>query len=158
MKTRSTFLLAAALWTLTVGLTGLFTLQGSVAAQDTFVSVKSKHDFGTTLTNVKKQIAANKLALLKVYNVQTMLKMVGVNAENAVTLATFHPRYGKVIFANDRNAMSAAPLRLIVQQRGDDVVVAYIPASAVFAQFDVPDSLKQELDALLKAIVSNATG
>ncbi|MCH7615085.1 MAG: DUF302 domain-containing protein [Nitrospinae bacterium] len=130
---------------------------GVVNADDYFVSIKSKHDFNTTVTNIKKQTAANKLVLLKEYNVQMMLKMVGVNAEKSMTMAIFHPRYGKVIYANDKNAMSATPLRLIVQERGGDVIVAYIRPSAIFANFDLPKSMTDELDTLLGSVVKNAT-
>ena len=130
---------------------------GVVNADDYFVSIKSKHDFNTTVTNIKKQTAANKLVLLKEYNVQMMLKMVGVNAEKSMTMAIFHPRYGKVIYANDKNAMSATPLRLIVQERGGDVIVGYIRPSAIFANFDLPKSMTDELDTLLGSVVKNAT-
>ena len=130
---------------------------GVVNADDYFVSIKSKYDFNTTVTNIKKQTAANKLVLLKEYNVQMMLKMVGVNAEKSMTMAIFHPRYGKVIYANDKNAMSATPLRLIVQERGGDVIVAYIRPSAIFANFDLPKSMTDELDTLLGSVVKNAT-
>ena len=121
------------------------------------MSIKSKHDFNTTVTNIKKQTAANKLVLLKEYNVQMMLKMVGVNAEKSMTMAIFHPRYGKVIYANDKNAMSATPLRLIVQERGGEVIVGYIRPSAIFANFDLPKSFTDELDTLLGSVVKNAT-
>ena len=130
---------------------------GTAKADDSFITVKSKHDFNTTVTNIKKQTAANKLVLLKEYNVQMMLKMVGVNAEKSMTMAIFHPRYGKVIYANDKNAMSATPLRLIVQERGGDVIVAYIRPSAIFANFDLPKSMTDELDTLLGSVVKNAT-
>lgn len=135
----------------------LFTIPFAEAAKDSFLSVTSKHSFNKTVTNIKKQISAHKLALLKEYNVQSMLKMVGVKSEKSLTLATFHPRYGKIIYANDKNAASAVPLRLVVQERGGKVIVGYIRPSEVFANFDVPQSFKTELDTLLASIVANAT-
>ncbi len=127
------------------------------AAQDSFVSTMSKHNFNNTVKKLQKQISAHKLAMLKKYNVQTMLKMVGVKSDKALTIAVFHPRYGKVIFANDKNAMSAAPLRMIVQERDGKVFVGYIRPSAVFAGFNVPDKFKKELDGLFDSIVKKAT-
>ena len=129
----------------------------AVAAQSEFISKRSPHDFATTVANVKKQIAANKLVLLKEYNVQMMLKMVGVTSGRSVTMATFHPRYGKVIYENDMSAAAAAPLRIVVQERDDGVIVGYVPASVVFASFDVPSSLTGELDTLLASILEGAT-
>lgn len=127
------------------------------AAQDPFVSTMSAHNFNNTVKKLQKQIAAHKLAMLKKYNVQAMLKMVGVKSGKSLTIALFHPRYGKVIFANDKNAMSATPLRLIVQERGGKVLVGYLQPSAVFASFNVPDGFKTELDGLLASIVKKAT-
>ncbi len=127
------------------------------AAQDSFVSTMSKHNFNNTVKKLQKQIAAHKLAMLKKYNVQAMLKMVGVKSDKALTIAVFHPRYGKVIFANDKNATAAAPLRMTVQKLDGKVVVGYIRPSAIFAAFKVPDNFKKELDGLLDSIVKKAT-
>jgi uncharacterized protein (DUF302 family) len=127
------------------------------AAQDAFVSTMSKHNFNNTVKKLQKQIAAHKLAMLKKYNVQAMLKMVGVKSDKALTIAVFHPRYGKVIFASDKNAMSAAPLRMIVREQDGKVLVGYIRPSAVFAGFNVPDGFKKELDGLFDSIVKKAT-
>ncbi len=134
-----------------------FTSVSAEAAQDSFVSVTSKYKFDATVKNLQKQIAAHKMAMLKKYNVQAMLKMVGVKSEKSLTLAVFHPRYGKVIFANDKNAMSAAPLRMSVQERGGKVMVGYIRPSVVFANFNVPDGFKKELDDIFDSIVKKAT-
>lgn len=134
-----------------------FASSSAVAAQDSFVSVTSKYKFSTTVKRLQRQIAAHKLVMLKKYNVQAMLKMVGVKSGKALTLAIFHPRYGKVIFANDKNATSAAPLRMSVQERGGKVIVGYIRPSAVFANFNVPRSFKKELDGLFESIVKKAT-
>ena len=109
-----------------------------VAAQESMISKTSKHDFNKTVKKLQKQIAAHKLAMLKKYNVQTMLKMVGVKSDKALTIAVFHPRYGKVIFASDKNAMAAAPLRMTVREQDGKVLVGYIRPSAIFASFIVP--------------------
>lgn len=128
-----------------------------VAAQSSFVSATSKYNFNNTLKKLQKQIAAHKLVMLKKYNVQAMLKMVGVKSDKALTIAVFHPRYGKVIFANDKNATAAAPLRMIIQELDGKVVVGYIRPSAIFADFNVPDDFKKELDGLFDSIVKKAT-
>lgn len=128
-----------------------------VAAQGSFLSKTSKYDFNKTVKKLQKQIAAHRLAMLKKYNVQAMLKMVGVKSDKALTIAVFHPRYGKVIFASDKNAMAAAPLRMIVREQDGKVIVGYIRPSLVFANFNVPDSFKKELDGLFESIVNKAT-
>ena len=128
-----------------------------VAGQGYFVSATSKHNFNNTVKKLQKQIAAHKLAMLKKYNVQMMLKMVGVKSEKALTIAVFQPRYGKVIFASDKNAMVAAPLRMTVREQDGKVLVGYIRPSAAFANFNVPDDFKTELDGLFESIVKRAT-
>lgn len=119
-----------------------------------FVLKTSKNDFATTVENLKKGVAAQKLVLLKDYNVQMMVKMVGVKADEAVTFAIFHPRYGKVLYEDDPDAFAVTPLRIIVQQRGKKVVVGYVKPSAIYAPFDVPKKTTKELDDLFAEIVS----
>ena len=123
-----------------------------------FVLKTSKSDFATTVRKLQKAVSSQKLALLKEYNVQMMVKMVGVKSKQSKTFAIFHPRYGKVLYENDADAFAATPLSIIVQERGSKVVVGYMKPSAVFSEYDVPKKTKNELDKLLENIVSGATG
>ena len=86
-----------------------------------------------------------------------MLKNDGVKLGKSLNIAVLHPRYGKVIFDNDKNATSAMPLRMSVQERSGKVIVGYIRPSAVFANFKVPGSFKKELDGLFESLVKKAT-
>ena len=122
-----------------------------------FVQKESKNNFATTVQKLKKEVSAQKLALLKDYNTQMMLKMVGVKSSKGMTFAIFHPRYGKVLNENDPNAFSAVPLRIIIQERGGKVIVGYMKPSAIFADYDIPNKTKKELDGLFEKILNKAT-
>ena len=117
----------------------------------------SKRDFATTVQELKKAVSAQNLVLLKDYNVQMMVKMVGAKADQAITFAIFHPRYGKVLYESDPDAFAVTPLRIFVQERGKKVLVGYIKPSAVYANFDVPNRTTKELDALFEKIVDGLT-
>lgn len=121
------------------------------------VQKTSKHDFATTVQELKKAVSAQNLVILKDYNVQMMVKMVGVKADPATTLAVFHPRYGKVLYENDKDAFEMVPIRIIVQQRGKKVIVGYQKPSAIFSGYDVPKKTAQELDRLFEGIVNSIT-
>ena len=123
-----------------------------------FVLTTSRNDFATTVQKLQKAVSAHKLVLLKDYNVQMMVKMVGVKSKQSMTFAIFHPRYGKVLYENDPDAFAATPFRIIIQERGNKVVVGYMKPSAVFSEYDVPKKTKNELDDVFKGIVSGATG
>ena len=56
-------------------------------------------------------VTANKLVIVKEVPFTKMLGMVGVKAEKIKSFEIFHPRFGKVIYAADKNAFLAAPLR-----------------------------------------------
>ena len=67
--------------------------------------------FDKTLTKLKKAITASKMVIVKQVPYTKMVAMVGVKAEKTVGLEIFHPRYGKVIYSNDKDAMLEAPMR-----------------------------------------------
>ena len=81
--------------------------------------------------------------------------MVGVKADPAITLAIFHPRYGTVLYANDKDAFEMLPIRIIVQQRGKKVIVGYQKPASLFSGYDLPKKTVQELDGLFEGIVNS---
>ena len=140
------------------GAVGQIFMPSASAGQDSFVSVQSRHNFDNTVKKLKEQITAHKLAVLKQYNVQGMLKKAGVkSSDKHLNIAVFHPRYGKILFDSDKNSISAAPPRMIIREQNGKVVVGYHRPSALFAAFNVPDSLTKELDGLFHSIVKKST-
>lgn len=131
---------------------------GQALAVPGIVEKTSANSFEQTVQKLKRNISANKLVLLKEFDHKKMVKMVGINnAEKSKMFEVFHPRYGKPINAKDRSAFMVVPLRILVQQDGNKVIVRYQQASVLFKPYKGLDGLGKELDTLLGQIVNAAT-
>ncbi len=129
---------------------------GPVSAVSGVIEKTSAYSFDQTVQKIKKGITANKLVLLKEFNHQAMVKMVGVNAKKSKIFEVFHPRYGKKIHAKDLSAFIAVPIRILVQERGRKVVVSYQEPSALLAPYKGLGGLGKDLDKLFAQIVDAA--
>lgn len=132
------------------------TLRPAFAAGDDMVTVTAKGDFNATVTELKKAITANKLVLIKDIPFQQMLKMAGVNSEPVISFEIFHPRYGKVIYENDKNAFIVVPLRIVVHEKDGKVELSYRKPSAAFAGYSGLSQMAGELDQLFSNVVKSA--
>ncbi len=111
--------------------------------------------FDKTVTKLKKAITASKMVIVKQVPYTKMIAMVGVKAEKTVGLEIFHPRYGKVIYSNDKDAMLEAPMRFLVRDEGGKVSIRYYQPSTVLAGYNGLSKLGAELDAVFEKIVSS---
>lgn len=127
------------------------------AGQDGIVEVTSSKAYGKVVTAMKKAITSNKLVIVKAVPYTQMLKMVGVKAEQSVGFEIFHPRFGKVIYANDKNAMLEAPMRILVREAGGKVLVRYRKPSVSLAGYSGLSKLGKQLDTIFSNIVATAT-
>jgi len=145
--------LTAVLSTLVVVVALSFGSIASAGAAEDVVTTKVAGPFDKVVTNLKRQVAAHKLIIIKLIPFQQMLRMVGVKAGKAIGLEIFHPRYGKVIFNNDKRAMIDVPLRMIVRAKGSDVMIMYRKPSAVFAKYSGLGDMAKELDGVFADMV-----
>lgn len=127
----------------------------ALAASDDMVTTTVKGSFENTVTKLKKAITASKLVVVKEVPYSKMIAMVGVKAEKTVGLEVFHPRYGKVIYEANKDAMIEAPLRILVRDQGGEVMIRYRKPSAVFASYSGLSRLGQELDTVFDKIVTS---
>ncbi len=127
----------------------------ALAASDDMVTTTAKGTFENTVTKLKKAITASKLVVVKEVPYSKMIAMVGVKAEKTVGLEIFHPRFGKVIYETNKDAMIEAPLRILVRDQGGEVMIRYRKPSAVFASYSGLSGLGQELDAVFDKIVTS---
>ena len=111
--------------------------------------------FEATVTGLKKAITANKLVIIKEIPFTKMLGMVGVKAEKIKSFEIFHPRFGKVIHANDKNALLEVPLRILVRDKGGKTIVQYRKPSAAFAGYSGLSGLGGDLDKVFAKIVGS---
>ena len=127
----------------------------ALAASDDMVTTTAKGTFENTVTKLKKAITASKLVVVKDVPYSKMIAMVGVKAEKTVGLEIFQPRFGKVIYETNKDAMIEAPLRILVRDQGGEVMIRYRKPSAVFASYSGLSGLGQELDAVFDKIVTS---
>ncbi len=127
------------------------------SAQGTDIVVHmSKSSFESTVTSLKKGITANKLIIVKEVPFTQMLGMVGVKAEKTLGLEIFHPRYGKVLYKKNKDAMLEAPLRILVRDEGGEISIRYRKPSATFAAYSGLNDVGAELDKIFEKIVASA--
>lgn len=124
------------------------------AAQNVVVTKSINAPFDKVVTKLKRQIAAHKLVIVKVVPYQKMVAMVGLKAEAAKGFEIFHPRYGKVIFKKDANAMIEVPLRIVLRKEGGKVLLQYRKPSSTFAPYSKLSGLGKELDKIFADIVA----
>ncbi len=134
------------------GLT-LASSQSAQAAEDTVTQTVSG-PFDKVVTNLKRAITGKKLVIVKEVPFQQMLAMVGLKTEKIKSFEIFHPRYGKVLYQTNPAAMKEAPLRIVVREVGNDVMLEYRKPSSVFASYSGLDDLSNELDQLFADIVA----
>ena len=128
---------------------------GANAASDGIVTKSAEGSFENTVTKLKKAITANKLVIVKEVPFTKMLGMVGVKAEKIKGFEIFHPRYGKVLYANDKTAFLEAPLRILVRDKGGKVMIRYRKPSVVFAGYSGLSDLGSQLDKVFAKIVGS---
>ncbi len=133
----------------------VFLSAGANAGGDNVVTRTAKGSFASTITKLKKAITVHKLVIVKEVPYTKMLGMVGVKAEKMAGLEIFHPRYGKVLYASDKNAFLEVPFRILVVETGDDTKIRYRKPSAALADYSRLSSLGDELDQVFAKIVDS---
>ncbi len=128
---------------------------GANAGSQDIVTQSAKGPFENTVTRLKKAITANKLVIVKEVPFTQMLGMVGVKAEKIKGFEIFHPRYGKVLYANDKDAFLEAPLRILLRDKGGEVMIRYRKPSVVFAGYSGLSDLGSQLDKVFAKIVGS---
>ncbi|EQD68935.1 secreted protein containing DUF302 [mine drainage metagenome] len=119
------------------------------------VQVTSHNSFQATVMKLKAAVGEHGLMILKQFNQQMMLAMVGVHAQPEMTFEIFHPKYGKVVYAADPVDFLAVPLRILVRQNGGTVTIDYQKPSTVLGPVGL-SGLGSQLDPVLHAIAEAA--
>ncbi len=133
----------------------VFVSAGANAGSQDIVTQSPKGSLENTVTKLKKAITANKLVIVKEVPFTQMLGMVGVKAEKMSGFEIFHPRYGKVLYANDKNAFLEAPLRILLRDKGGEVMIRYRKPSVIFAGYSGLSDLGSQLDKVFAKIVGS---
>lgn len=118
------------------------------------VTVTSHNSFATTVAKLKGAVAAHGLMILKAFDQQKMLNMVGVHGPQEMTFEIFHPKYGKAIYDTDPVDFLAVPLRILVIDSGG-TKIEYQKPSSVLGEVGLT-SLGKQLDPVFQAIAATA--
>ena len=129
---------------------------GVVLAQESVEKV-SKHNFQQTVRKLGQAMKSARLLILGEFDYQKMQRMVGKSIKPAKGFNFFRPDLGTPIFANDPNAALEVPLKIIVLDKGDKVVVRYRKPSDTFSQYKGLSNLGKQLDALVEQLATAAT-
>ncbi len=142
--------------TVTLAVLAVFLFPGGAnAGTDGVVNQSVKGSFASTVTKLKKAITASKLVIVKEVPFTQMLGMVGVKAEKIKSFEIFHPRYGKVIHGSDKNALLVVPLRILVREKGGEILLQYRKPSVTFSGYSGLSALGGDLDKVFAKIVGS---
>lgn len=134
---------------------GSFFASSAYAKAPGLVEVTSHNSFGATVGKFERAVSQNGLIVLKKFNQQKMLSMVGVHAKKGMTFEIFHPKFGKNVHNNNMVGFLALPLRVLVLQQGSGVNIYYQRPSVVLSPFGLSD-LGNRLDPVVSRIVDEA--
>lgn len=126
------------------------------AAAPVLVEHNAAGDFEAVTISIQNGLRANEMAIVRQIQFHDMLEVVGIESELAVTFETFHPRFGRVVYANDKAAFIELPLRIHVRETDDGVVIRYRTPSSIFADYNGLAGMGAELDGIFADIVAEA--
>ena len=117
----------------------------------------SKHNFQQTVNRLGQAMKSARFLILGEFDYQKMQRMVGKRVKPAKGFNFFRPDLGTPIFANDPNAALEIPLKIIVLEKGGQVVVRYRKPSDIFREYKGLSGLGKQLDALVEQLATTAT-
>ncbi len=129
---------------------------GMAKAEPVLVEHSAAADFRTVSARIQNGLKARKMAIVRQIHFHAMLAVVGISAAPATTYETFHPRFGKIVYDNDRDAFIELPLRIHVRETDDGVIIRYRTPSSIFAAYDGLSDMGAELDRIFAEIVAEA--
>ncbi len=118
--------------------------------------ITSKYNFSQTISRLERGLSEHNLVILKTLNQYKMLAMIGVRIPQSETILVINPKVGAQIYAANPAALIAIPFRILVQQRGNHVVVYYQKATALFRPYAGLESLGRQVTSLIGGIVKHA--
>ena len=118
------------------------------------VTQRSAYDFDETLSRIRRAIEAENLMVVHEINPQQMLRMVGVRTGGMRQVLFFHPRYMKQIMETNRNAGIEPPLKVLVMESPNGVMVRYEDPVHQFQVYRGLGALSEELRGIFERVVA----
>ena len=118
------------------------------------VTQRSAYDFDETLSRIRRAIEAENLMVVHEINPQQMLRMVGVRTGGMRQVLFFHPRYMKQIMETNRNAGIEPPLKVLVMESPNGVMVRYEDPVHQFQVYRGLGGRSEELRGIFERVVA----
>ena len=142
---------------LALSLTSAACAQDTPPLPDFLVTVPSGHEFDETLALLRQAIEAENLMIVHEINPQQMLRMVGVRTGGMRQILFFHPRYMKQIVETNRNGGIEPPLKVLVMESPNGVMVRYEKPKHQFEAYSGLEEVAEELQRLVERVVAAVT-
>lgn len=123
-----------------------------------FVTVKSSHDYSTTVSALQHSVKDNGLMVMGKVNQKAILSMTGLHLAGAESFLVGNPRVGKKLFSMNAAAAAVVPARISVWVNDGTTYVGYFQPSALMGAIS-PKLAKpgRMLDMKFHKIVEEAT-
>ena len=121
------------------------------------VEIQASASFEDAADGIREGLEANNMAIVRQIHFHDMLGMVGIESERMLTFETFHPRFGKMLYVNDKSAFIEAPLRIHLRETGEGVLIRYRLPSSVFAPYRGLTGAGVDLDTIFADVVGRVT-
>ena len=138
--------------------TASFAAVPALAAGGGFVTVKSTHGYGATVSALKHSIKGNGLMVMGKVNQKAILSMTGLHLEGGESFLVGNPRVGKKLFGMNPAVAAVIPARISVWAEHGQTYVGYFKPSSLMG--DVSGKLVKPgkmLDIKFRKIVKQAT-
>jgi uncharacterized protein (DUF302 family) len=113
--------------------------------------------FGEALRRVEEGAAAEGFRVLKVHDVQAMLREKGFQADPTVIVEVCHAALASQALALDPEAALMMPCKVVLQEKGGKVTVStLLPEAAVKGK--AMEALVEKAEVKLKSLVDSAAG
>lgn len=126
----------------------------SVLAPVENIAVSSPFSFGETLDFLRGRIAGADMMVLHEIDTQAIIARAGVESLGLRQLLYFHPRYMKRVLEGNPAAVIEAPLKFVVRETAEGVLVHRISPRFLFGRYQGLSELGEELELLASRIAT----
>ncbi|MBC8198392.1 MAG: DUF302 domain-containing protein [Candidatus Marinimicrobia bacterium] len=119
--------------------------------------VMSKYSFSETVDILKGTIEQQNLMVIHEVDGQKMLKMAGKKVGGMKQLFFFHPSYMAKVLEINEMAGIAIPLKIIVMEKDEKVMVRYFQPSVTLKPYKGTEAIANELDSKIAKVIAEVT-
>ena len=116
--------------------------------------VMSKYSFSETVDMVKSAIEDQNLMVISEIDGQKMMRMAGKQTKGMQQIFFMHPKYMRKVIEANKMAAIQIPLKLIVMENENGVMIRYFMPSTILKQYEGTEAVAGELDGLVSNIIA----